>query len=146
MSLHGLLLLSHLQKLAPLSSHESRTAVYTCLASFSDDSDPWTSSQAGDLARSLAEEIIVPEKISEVLHALLQEKIRPLFAKVKNPAVTQQGRKAIDPLPIDTTAHSDMDVEAKPWKYRDMYIVTVFQWVLKHLDVSTMISSVLNLC
>jgi len=146
LSLHGLLLLSHLQKLAPLSSKDSKTAVYTCLASFGDDSDPWTSSEAGKLARSLAEDMVVPEKISEVLHALLQEKIRPLFAKVKNPAVTQQGRKAIDPLPIDTTAHSDRDVEAKPWKYRDMYIVTVFQWVLKHLNVSTTISSVLNLC
>lgn len=146
MSLHGLSLLSHLQEIIPLSSQVSRTAVYTCLTSFSEDSDPWVSSEAEDLARSLAEDIVVPEKISEVIYALLQEKIRPLFAKVKNPAVTQQGRKAIDPLRIDTTAHSDMDVETKPWKYRDMYIVTVFQWVLKHLDVGTMIPSLLNLC
>lgn len=96
-------------------------------------------------AQSLAEGSVVRENISGVLHALLEERIKPLFARSKNPAVTQQGRKAIDPLPINATAHSDMDVEAKPWKYRDMYIVTVFQWVLKHLDVSSTNSSFLSL-
>lgn len=96
-------------------------------------------------ARSLAENSVLPENISGVLHALLHERIKPLFARSKNPAVTQQGRKAIDPLPVNATAHSDIDVEAKPWKYRDMYIVTVFRWVLKHLDVSTTNSSLLSL-
>lgn len=145
MSLQGLSILSHLQKLAPFSSNESSIALYTCLASFSDDSDPWTSSKATEEARSLAEDSVVSENIPGVLHALLQERIKPLFARSKNPAVTQQGRKAIDPLPINATVHSDMDVEAKPWKYRDMYIVTVYQWVLKRLDVSPFDSSSLSL-
>lgn len=137
MSSKGLSLLSRLQECVPLSLNESVVTLYTCLASFTNDSDLWTCSIARVKAQSLAEDSVKPEKIPNLLHALLQERVKPLFARSKNPAITQQGRKAIEPLPIDTTAHSDIDIESKPWKYRDMYIVTVFLWVLKHLDVSS---------
>jgi len=65
---------------------------------------------------------------------LLRERIKPLFAKSKNPAVTPAGRKAITPLPVPIE-HGVDEVEIKPWKYGDCYIVTVFEWVLQQLDV-----------
>ena len=65
---------------------------------------------------------------------LLKEKIKPLFAKSKNPAITAAGRKAISPLPVPIE-HSIDESELKPWKCRDVYIVTVFEWALRQLDV-----------
>lgn len=136
-SLKGLQLLSHLQELLPVSPPESTIMLYTCLASFSDSDDAWTSQTAEQQAQDLAETSITPDQIPGLIHALLEERVKPLFARSRNPAITQQGRKAINPLPIPTSASIDVDVEAKPWKYGDMYIVTVFQWVLHHLDVSS---------
>lgn len=135
MSLKGLLILSHLKTFISLYSTEFDVTLYTCLASFSDEKDPWTSSKAWSVAHSIAEDAIDPRSISGLLHAILQERVKPLFAKSRSPAITQQGRKALDPVPTNTTVHTDIDVEAKPWKYRDMFIVTVFRWVLKNLDV-----------
>ena len=138
-SLSGIQLLSHLQKLEPFLKDESVVAILTCLASFTDLSDPWTDSKARDHAYSLSEGYAASGNLSSILTGLLRERIKPLFAKTKNPAITEQGRKAIDPLPSATTAHSDLDGEAKPWKYRDSYIATVFQWVLRHLDVRNIV-------
>lgn len=135
LSLLGIQLLTRLQNLGPLLKDESVVAILTCLASFTDLSNPWTYSKARDHAYSLSEGYAASGNLSSILTGLLQEQVKPLFAKTKNPAITQQGRKAIDPLPSAATTHSDLDGEAKPWKYRNSYIVTVFQWVLKHLDV-----------
>lgn len=143
LNFQGLLLLSRLPKDVPLDSDDSTVPVFSCLASFSDESDPWTSPKTQELACSLAKEYAVPDHLPALLHGLLQERIKPLFAKSKNPAITQQGRKAIDPLPSNGTAHGDLDTESKPWKYRDVYIVTVFRWILKHLDVYLLLSSLI---
>ena len=137
MSLSGILLLARLQQIQPPSENEHVLPILACLASFTDLNDPWTCSKARDHAHSLLENYLASENISTALTALLQERIKPLFAKTKNAAITQQGRRAIDPLSSSATAHSDLDGEAKPWKYRDAYSVTIFQWVLKHLDVRT---------
>ena len=144
MSLSGMLLLSRLQKIEPLSEDESVMTILTCLASFTDLNDPWTYPKAKDHACSLLEGYAGSGDLSTILTGLLQESVKPLFKKIKNPAITHQGRKAIDPLPSTATAHSDLDGETKPWKYRDAYIVTVFQWVLNHLDVRTIIKPFLS--
>ncbi|KAF6232717.1 hypothetical protein HO173_009156 [Letharia columbiana] len=137
MSLSGILLLSRLENIEPLSKDESVVTILTCLASFTDLNDPWTYSEAKDHACVLSEHYAATANLSTILTGLLQARVKPLFAKTKNPAITQQGRKAIDPLPSAATAHSDLDGETKPWKYRDAYIVTVFQWGLNHLDESS---------
>ena len=135
MSLSGVSLLSQLQEAKPLSADESVVTILTCLASYTDLNDAWTYPKTRDYACALSGIYAASESLSTILTGLLQERVKPLFAKTKNPAITQQGRKAIDPLPISTTAHSDLDDESKPWKYRDVHIVTVFQWVLSRLDV-----------
>lgn len=137
MSLSGILLLARLRQFEPLSEKEHVVTILTCLASFTDLNDPWTCSKAMDHAYSLSEDYAASGNLSTILTGLLQERIKPLFAKTKNPAITQQGRKAIDPLPIASAAGNDLDGEARPWRYHDAYIVTVFQWVLEHLDVRT---------
>ena len=136
LSAHGLMLLSHLFKLhLPHYNDESTFPLFTCLASFTDPTDAWTSPQITSQAASLLETFTDPAHLPPLLHNLLTERIKPLFARSKNPAITAQGRKAIDPIPSNDTLHSDLDAENKPWKYRDVYIVTVFRWVLIHLDV-----------
>ena len=144
MSLSGILLLAHLQKIEPLSQDEHVINILTCLASFTDLNDPWTCSKARDHAYSLSEIYAASGNLSTILAGLLQERIKPLFVKTTNPAITQQARKAIDPLPIAVAAHSEVDCEAKPWKYRNAYIVTVFQWLLEHLDVRIIIDSLVK--
>lgn len=137
MSLSGIQLLSRLQSLEPLSKDNSVVTILTCLASFTDLIDPWTCPKARDHAYSLSEGYAASGNLSSILTGLLQQRIKPVFARKKNPAITQQSRKAIDPLPSAATAHNDIDADAKPWKYRDSYCVTVLQWVLKHLDESS---------
>lgn len=144
MSLSGILLLDRLQQIEPPSKRENAVAILTCLASFTDLNDPWTCSEARDHAYPLLQDYTASNNLSTAFAGVLEERIKPLFAKSKNPAITQQGWKAIDPLTSSATAHSDLDGEANPWKYRDPHGVTVFQWVLRHLDVRNIANSPLK--
>lgn len=135
MGLKGLVLLSHLRRLVPPLQDGPDAAVLTCLAAFSDESDPWNSSSAQQQASNLIDDYTRSGDLSAMLTSILQERIKPLFSRTGNPAITPQGRKAINPRPSNITMHSDIDAEVKPWKFRDIYIVTVFRWVLQFLDV-----------
>ena len=135
MGLSGILLLARLQHIEPLSSDEHVVTILTSLASFTDLNDPWTCSKARDHAYSLSEAYADSENLPSLITGILQERIKPLFATTNNPAITPQGRSAINPFSSAAVAHSDLAGEAKPWKYDDACSVTVFQWVLKHLDV-----------
>ena len=132
----GLIVLFMLQKLAPLSPGEPDMAVSTCLAAFSDGNDAWNSPRIQKQASLLAEDYVDSGHLPALLASILQNRIKPLFSQSKNPAITQQGRRAIDPIPNNGTSHSELDASSKPWKHRDVYIVTVFQWVLSHLSVT----------
>jgi len=138
MGVKGLGLLSRLQKSFPFSLNESAVTLFTCLSSYSDASDPWTSPKAQSQAHDLLEDHIDAIRLPALITDLLKERVRPLFAKSKIPAITPQARKAVDPRPSDDTAHSDLDAKLKPWKYLDVYIVTVFQWILGQLNVRLM--------
>ena len=136
LSLLGLELLSHLQAKIRPEQDRSLTTLVTCLAAFSDENDPWSSITCSERASSLIEKIIRDRNhLGSLLQALLEQEIRPRFAKSKSPAITQQGRKAIDPMPDNQAFNVDLEAESKLWKYRDVYMVTVFRWVLLHLDV-----------
>lgn len=135
MGVKGLNILSHLHQNFPVTNDESTVHLLTCLASYTDLSDRWTSLEARNLSQALLEDYEKSERLPAILTDLLKERVKPLFAKSKNPAITPQGRKAIDPLPNNDFAHSDLDAVAKPWKYRDVYIITVFQWIVGQVDV-----------
>ena len=138
MGLKGLLLLSHLRRLVPPPQDGPDgpdAAVLTCLAAFSDQNDPWNSSSAQEQASNLIKDYTRSSRLSFMLTIILQKRIKALFSRTGNPAITPQGRKAINPRPSHITMHTDIDAEIKPWKFRDVYIVTVFRWVLQCLDV-----------
>ena len=141
MSLSGILLLARLKTVELSSENEYLVTILTCLAAFTDLNDPWTCSEASHNAYILLRGFEASENLSNTFTSLLQEQIKPLFAKTKNPAITQQGRRAVDPVSGSATIHSDLDGKSKPWKYHDAYSVTVFQWVLKHLGVRIIITS-----
>ena len=140
MSLSGILLLARLQNVELSSENESLVTILTCLASFTDMNDRWTCPEACHHACILLRGFEASENLSNTFTRLLQERIKPLFAKTKNLATTQQGRRAVDPMLGSATIHSDLDGETKPWKYHDAYSVTVFHWVLKHLDVRIIVT------
>ena len=119
----------------------------TCLASFTGAHDSWTTPEAYKYATNLLQTLMGPDDdkaVQDLLAALLEKKVKPLFTKTKNPAITAQGRKAIHPLPA-APDFSDSEVEIKPWKFRAAYIITVFGWILGHLDVSTYSTLIIGL-
>ena len=138
----GLRLLSHLHDLVFTLREQPTLDLVMCLASFADERDPWTTPEAYSYAQDLLQKLMEPhgiegslEQTQDLLAALLEKRVKPLFTKTKNPVITQQGRKAHHPLPVSTD-FSEMEVETKPWKFRVAYITTVFGWILGELNVS----------
>ena len=109
------------------------------LSSFTDLEDPWTTQRSFTQAESCLKSLTARLRNSLPIFAstmisILQQRIRPLFAKSKNPHVTTQGRKAIDPLPARFESMAD-EREAKPWRYVEVPIATVLHWTVSQLDV-----------
>jgi hypothetical protein len=110
----------------------------TCLASFTDTRDPWTTSLAYEAASrllaDLASNIVTSRKGSfhGLITQLLHDRVKPLFAKSRSAAVTTSGRKALG-LEQRFTEPGDLEPELRPWKFKDAYIVTVLRWVLQHI-------------
>ncbi len=141
MYLSGLKLLRHLQRPRAVPWPETAVEALLCLSSFTDPLDPWTSQETFEEANLLLGQYLNvirgnPKKLNDLLTRLLQEKIKPLFAKSKSKNITAQGRKAIRPPP-GPFVPSDLEATNKPWKYHDVYVVTAFKWVLEQLDVRT---------
>ncbi|MCJ1477733.1 hypothetical protein MMC13_006406 [Lambiella insularis] len=145
MAIAGLRLLARVQYLVPALHDNLSLDLLTCLASYTDERDPWTESEAARAAKALLEQLIdasIAGKLtftSTLISGLLQGRVKPLFLRSKNIAITAQGRKANYPVPIATNP-SDSEVELKQWKFRDIYIVTVFGWILSVLDVRILIT------
>lgn len=141
MYLTGLRLLSHLQNLLAFEVTDSTAEYIMCLASFTDKRDPWTSPEAFSEANLLLGRYFKviksrPKDSHMLLTTLLQENIKPLFVASRSKEITEQGRKAVSPLP-GAFVSSDLEATEKPWKFRDVYVVTVVKWVLEQLDVLT---------
>ena len=139
MYLTGLRLLNRLQGSLAVPWPETTVEVLLCLSIFTDPLDPWTSQESLEEANLLLGQYLNvikgnPKKLDALLTRLLQEKIKPLFAKSKSKDITAEGRKAISPLP-GPFMPSDLEAMNKPWKFRDAYVVTAFKWVLEQLDV-----------
>ena len=142
-SYRGLLCLSHLHSLSPFTMNDDLVSILTCLASFTNLDDPWTNRANHEEACKLLAQLIVsvPNSEAESLVAkVLQDRVKPLFASSKSFKLTQQSRKSIDPLPAGASM-SDENIEGKPWRFRDMYITTVLQWVLQQTIANPVSSS-----
>lgn len=135
----GLRLLLHLRRIEDSYGHELPAGVMICLASFTHADDPWTSQISLAEASSLLGVYVKmlkaePGQFQTLLTNLLREHVKPAFVKSKTSAITPAGRKAMIALPPRHEASID-ETKSKPWKYGQVYIITVFEWILGQLDV-----------
>ena len=119
-----------------------------CLAAFTHADDPWTSQISFAEASSLLGVYVKmsrvePGRFQTLLTNLLREHVKPAFVKSKNLAITAAGRKAINALPPGLEASID-ESKSKPWKYGQVYLITVFEWILGQLNVRFLNTHVSN--
>jgi tRNA nucleotidyltransferase (CCA-adding enzyme) len=141
MAVAGLRLLTHLHQLVPTPNSPPSVDLVTCLVSFTRLQDPWNSPAAHESATQLLASLLPPSETAlsketlNLLTEILQTRVKPLFAKDPNSTLTEQARKAAYPLPGKLLS-SEAETVAKPWKFQDVWVVTVYQWVLSRLEES----------
>ena len=143
MALAGLRLISRLHQLVPKVLDHYYPAEIACISAFTHAKDSWSQHESIEVARELLTSylgVIGPGQFNELINNLLRETIRPLFTKFKSNAITEQGRKAINPGRSGLSPHGS-DVEVRPWKHRQVYVVTVFRWTLEQLSVCASVLS-----
>ncbi|KAL4950207.1 hypothetical protein BDW69DRAFT_197456 [Aspergillus filifer] len=122
-----------LNSVLPLREAEAVEDVIMSVASFTSEADPWTTDKTRGSSRRILNDFIETSDSSfywATIESILRSRVRPLFAKSKNTAITESGRKNFHPVPLPRFDLSILDPESKPWKTRDAYIITVFSWVL----------------
>ncbi|THC99981.1 hypothetical protein EYZ11_000560 [Aspergillus tanneri] len=128
--------ISSLAVLLPICDAASAPDVVIALASFTSESDPWTSPRTHTCSAALLETYVdaVHSNSDSIfwstVEEILKQKIRPLFAKTRNPAITATGRKDFHPVPLPRFDTSVLDLETKPWKFQDVYATTVLSWII----------------
>jgi hypothetical protein len=78
---------------------------------------------------------IEPSSFWDMVESMLKTRIRPVFAKNRNPAITESGRKNFHPVPLPRFDTSILDPETKPWKMNEAYITSVFSWIVNQYKV-----------
>ncbi|KAL4807575.1 hypothetical protein BDV18DRAFT_151568 [Aspergillus unguis] len=125
--------ISLLNGLLPLEKSEVSRDVIITLASFTDETDPWNAHEAFTTCNTLLNDFAErsePSSFWITVEFILKSRIRPVFAKTKNPAITESGRKNFSPVPLPRFDTSVLDPETKPWKMDEAYITTVFSWII----------------
>ncbi|KAL3474006.1 hypothetical protein BJX99DRAFT_248584 [Aspergillus californicus] len=120
--------------LLPIHEIESPENVIIALASFTAEEDAWTTHEAYTMSTSLLKDFIVksgPSSFWDIMELTLKTRIKPVFAKTKNPAITASSRKNFHPVPLPRFDMSTLDPETKPWKTQDVYITTAFSWAIQ---------------
>lgn len=140
MSSHALFVLTQLGIEPPISDSaiSDDVALLAGISSFTDLSDPWTCESSQKAALDLLKSIMDDrdfEGRSQAFSVLLRQKMRPAFAKTRNPAITPQARKAMDPLPMHSSLSAGLEKTAAPWKYHEPSIVTVLGWIIGSLGL-----------
>ncbi|KAI9827262.1 MAG: hypothetical protein M1832_005400 [Thelocarpon impressellum] len=133
----GIQIVRQLDTMDSVEKYDERVHVFLSLAIYTDKRDVWTTEASFAGASSLLEEHSDAARKPEVLvEHILRGVIRPRFAKSKNPAITAQGRKAIaPPRRVYEAIHEEAD--AKPWKFKEVYLLTVLRWTLQNLDTES---------
>ncbi|OGM45906.1 hypothetical protein ABOM_006070 [Aspergillus bombycis] len=139
----ALSVLSLLAESFPISKAESVADVVIALASFSSIEDPWTTEEAFSCATTLLDTFTPATATNPdmnttfwpVIERILKDRIRPLFAKTRNPAITSAGRKNFHPVPLPRFDASILDPETKPWKIQDIYATAVLSWIIQQYKV-----------
>ena len=117
--------------------------IIIALASFVSEQDPWTLPEIHTRATILLKTQFTSLRTDPdssiafwaTIEDILKQKVRPLFAKTKNPAITASGRKNFHPVPLPRFDASVLDPETKPWKNQDVYATTVLSWIVSQYQV-----------
>ncbi|KAI9780234.1 MAG: hypothetical protein M1839_006794 [Geoglossum umbratile] len=129
-------ILKYLDELLPLSDYRDHVRVIISLAAFTDIKCSWVSEASfANASYLLTKHHSIATKPHVLVDHILQELIRPLFARSKHPEITARGRKAMQPSPRIHNS-SLLEAETKPWKFSKVYCVTVFRWALQNLEKS----------
>lgn len=116
--------------------------VIEVLASYTNRNDPWTTNATCNRATSLLAicktRLCASEdnSVANVLHYILSRGIKPSFARNQHPDITPAGRKTVYPLPQRSLDPDLFDRVYKPWKFKDIYIVPVFTWIINQYKVT----------
>ncbi|KAF7716156.1 Uncharacterized protein PECH_005432 [Penicillium ucsense] len=110
--------------------------VVLAAACFTDQSDPWTTEDSYEEASMYLNVALQRERWS-IIDKLLKEKLRPLFTKIKNPAITTEGRKNFHPTPLSRFDGTVLNDELKPWKFNDIYATRILAWIISQYQSSS---------
>ncbi|KAJ5200576.1 hypothetical protein N7491_008620 [Penicillium cf. griseofulvum] len=103
-------------------------------ACFANEQNPWATSESYNAASMLMSVWVQDTRRANTfwpaIDFILRDRIRPLFAKTKNPAITSAGRKNFHPQALPRFGSIDIDSPAKPWKTSDVYVAAVLSWIL----------------
>lgn len=117
-----------------LESATGTPDVILAMASFTSEQDPWTTENSVNEASMHLETTLQWGKWT-MIERVLKQKIRPLFTKAKNPAITSEGRKNLHPVPPSRFDGSALDDSTKPWKNTDIYATSVLSWIVSQYEV-----------
>lgn len=136
----GLSVLESLIRLITIEKIGDPVLVIAALAAFTNPEDPWTPAAASSLAQALLgafEELKARDNGSLVAFSsdILSRFVKLSFSKTKTPGITAEGRKDAHPVKQPRFDPSIFDKGSKPWKHRDVYIVTVLSWVIQQYTV-----------
>ena len=108
-------------------------------ACFENKANPWVTSESNDAASMLMSVWIQDTHNYNLfwpaVDFILKERIRPLFAKTRNPAITSAGRKNFHPQTLPRFGSSGLDESAKPWKTTGIYAASVLSWIISQYTV-----------
>ncbi|KAJ6119751.1 hypothetical protein N7523_004031 [Penicillium sp. IBT 18751x] len=107
--------------------------VILAVASFTSREDPWTTEDSL-MEATMHLSVTCQSQRWSIIECLLKEKIRPLFAKTKNPAITSEGRKNLHPVPPTRFDGSNLDDSTRPWKNTDIYAASVLSWIISQYE------------
>lgn len=106
----------------------------TAMAIFTSEQEPWSTTETATEACMFIN-VACQDRMSSILERLLKEKIRPLFSKSRNPAVTREGRKDLHPVPLPRFDGSILDDSTRPWKNTDIYATSLLRWIVSQYTV-----------
>lgn len=118
----------------PNGKPENAADILLAGACFANKQNPWATSDSYNAASMLMNVWVQDTRRGNTfwpaIDFILKERIRPLFAKTKNPAITSAGRKNFHPQTLPRFGASDLDTSTKPWKTTDIYVGAVLSWIL----------------
>ncbi|KAJ5366405.1 hypothetical protein N7541_000346 [Penicillium brevicompactum] len=107
-------------------------------ACFKNKANPWTTSDSHETASRLIDTWTQTTRQNNTfwpaIDIILKERIRPLFANTRNPAITSAGRKNFHPQTLPRFGSNGLDESAKPWKTTDVYVASMLSWILSQYN------------